>query len=251
MIQVLGRAFKLLEQIAEDPFRVWSISELAEIIGTSSATCFHIVTTLNKLGYLESLGKRKGYRFGPAINKLCHNSVYRPDLIESVQELMKGFTIEVSEAAVLSVLHGDKRYILCETNAEKPYIMDYHVKTIPDIYYTATGRLLLAYLSEAEIRAFIKEQGLPKAVAWPEATTSERFFQELADIRAKERVVLENNQYIVQVAFPIFEATNKVASAIGSFIPKYRFEGEHREVVLNKLMNLVKEASHALLSKQR
>ena len=66
MIQVLERFHRILLCFAGQPDRPRALGELAERVGISSPACANIVRTMVELGYLRSLGKRRGYLPGPA-----------------------------------------------------------------------------------------------------------------------------------------------------------------------------------------
>jgi DNA-binding IclR family transcriptional regulator len=248
MIQVIGRAFKILEEVAIDPLRVWSIAEMAKIIDVQSATCFHIANSMVELGYLERLGTRKGYRLGPAVNRLCHSPAYRPDLIEAADHLLRIYSETLNEPALLCVINGRKRYILCESGSGGKLKVNYNLTVIEDIYSTATGRILLSWQSEAQVKELVAAAGLPRG-EWEEASTIEKLFEELKKIREGNGLVLLNNYYLAQVGFPVFDAEHKMVAAVGSYVPKYRFTGEHSEKVVMALLDVAAKISAALDNK--
>ncbi len=246
MIQVMDRAFKILEKVADNPLRIWTISEMAELINVQSATCFHIVNSLVELGYLERLGMRKGYRMGPAVNRLCHSPAYRPDLVEAADHLLREYSEIHKEPVLLCVLHGYKRYILCEAGATGSQQVNYNLTVIEDIYRTTTGRILLAWQSEQQVSDIIKNIGLPPACHWAEATTREDLDRELEKIRNQGGLLGLNNPYLAQIGFPIFDAEHNLVAAIGSYIPKYRFIDEHKEKTLSAMLEMAAKISTQL-----
>lgn len=249
MIQVIVRAFKILEEVAIDPLRVWSIAEMAKIIDVQSATCFHIANSMVELGYLERLGVRKGYRLGPAVNRLCHSPAYRPDLVEAADHLLRTYSEKLKEPALLCVINGIKRYILCESGSGGRLQVNYNLTVIEDIYSTATGRILLAWQPEAQVKELVEATGLPRGAEWENVSTIEELLEELKKVREGNGVVLMNNPYLAQVGFPVFDAENKMVAAIGSYIPKYRFVGEHSEETVLALLNTAARISMALGNK--
>ena len=163
MIQVIERCFTILAKVAEDPQRVWSIREMADLIGVQPATCFHIVNSMVELGYMERLGMRRGYRLGPAVNGLCHNFAYRPELVRLADSPMRQFVQEQKEGVVLAVLNGTKRYVICEAKPDLHHKLqvNYNPTVIEDVYYTATGLLLLAHCTRQQQERFLSASGLP------------------------------------------------------------------------------------------
>lgn len=250
MIQVIGRAFRILEGVSVDPLRVWSIAEMAKLIDVQSATCFHIVNSMVELGYLERLGMRKGYRLGPAVNRLCHSPAYRPDLVEAADHLLRAYSEKFQEPALLCVINGMKRYILCESGSGGKLQVNYNLTIIEDLYSTATGRILLAWQQEAQIMALVDAVGLPGVTEWPEASNLDNMFEDLKKVRNGNGIVLMNNPYLAQVGFPIFDAENNMTAAIGSYIPKYRFTAPHSEEVVMAMLDIAVRISAALGNKE-
>ena len=79
-IQVLERAFHVLEQIAQEGARPHTVGELAEESGLKVQTLSKIVRTLTLLGYLENTGRKNGYILGEKLLRLAES--YRdPDML--------------------------------------------------------------------------------------------------------------------------------------------------------------------------
>ncbi len=251
MIQVIERAFSILAKLADDPLRVWTISEMAEIIDVQPATCFHIVNSMVDLGYIERLGMRKGYRLGPAVNRLCHSSAYRPDLVEAADTLLRAFADKYKEPILIAVLQGVKRYVICQADPEAKLQVNYNLTIIEDTYNTATGRLLLAGKSDEIINEFVDKAGLPSRGAWGEVDSRERLFEELRKIRERKAVILESDTYLAQIGFPIIDADGNTTAAIGSFVPKYRFEGAHKDEIIAGVLNAAQAISRKLAEKKK
>ena len=248
MIQVIERCFTILAKVAEDPQRIWSISEMAALIDVQPATCFHIVNSMVELGYMERLGMRRGYRLGPAVNGLCHNFAYRPELVRLADSPMRQFVQEQKEGVVLAVLNGTKRYVICEAKPDLHHKLqvNYNPTVIEDVYYTATGLLLLAHCTRQQQERFLAVSGLPGEALWPAVRTREDFFRELEVLAGRPMLIRDWYPTLVSVAFPVFDQGGQFIAALGSYIPAYRFEGEHRENVLAGLYGITRVIQETL-----
>ena len=76
MIQVLKRAAVILEHVAARRDRPCRLRDLAALLEISPSACANIVSSMVKLGYLESAG-REGYRLGPAPSLLVRFGMYK------------------------------------------------------------------------------------------------------------------------------------------------------------------------------
>lgn len=238
MIQVIERGMHLLEALAQDPSRVWSVSELAEKLGVPSNTCFYLIQSFVELGYAESLGKRRGYRLGPGLNKLSRNPLYRPELLQAAEPFIRDYSREVGEFISLSIRAGTKRYQLCCAleDANITQQINYDVVCIDDLVHTISGRMLMAHAPEEEQLEILKVCGLPNRPSlWENARTEKEVLQVLRQTRGKS--MLEAN--FLQdhmVVFPLFEArSEELAAVIGSYAPAYRLTAEHHRQMLHGL----------------
>ena len=64
MIQVIERFHKIIELVSDEPDRAHALSEFVEAINVSAPACSNIVRTMTELGYLRSLGPRRGFVMG-------------------------------------------------------------------------------------------------------------------------------------------------------------------------------------------
>ncbi len=247
MIQVLGRAFGILEKVAAEPSHAWSIGEMAALIDVSPATCFHIVRTLTELGYLECLGTRKGYRLGPAAQRLSRDASNHPELLEAAAEAVQKTALEIRESVLVAILGPDRRCVLCEAAADREFRLDRTPVSIPDAYHTATGRLLLAALDDNALTRFINAAGMPSREAWGEITTPQQLKTALAQIRTQDCVITETGAYLAQLAFPIHNQNQQTIAALGCYVPRYRFESEHKEHIITTLRQAAQTISGNLL----
>lgn len=248
MIQVIERCFTILAKVAEDPQRIWSISEMAALIDVQPATCFHIVNSMVELGYMERIGMRRGYRLGPAVNGLCHNFAYRPELVRLADSPMRQFAREQKEGVVLAVLQGTKRYVICEAKPDQHHKLqvNYNLTVIEDVYYTATGLLLLGHCTRQEQEKFLAVSGLPGKELWPAVRTREEFFRELELLANKPMLIRDWHPTLTSVAFPVFDRSGQFIAALGCYVPAYRFDGEHRENVLAGLYEISRRIQEEL-----
>ena len=163
MIQVLDRAFSILNTVSREPRREHSISELAGTLGIRNTTCANIVRSLVDSGYLVSEGPRRGYRLGPKPFHLTRNAPYRQDLVDAaaphIQELVK----EVNETCLLSVLRANSRYVLFHVMRDSELQIRTEFIKDEDAYEVATGRLMIAYMSDTARDRFVTQVGLPGA----------------------------------------------------------------------------------------
>lgn len=238
MIQVIHRAMDILELIAKNAEKEKSLTEIADGLGLNHGTCANILKTLVSRKYVEQVGPKKGYRLGSMAYALTGNASYKRDLVLAARPVMEELTKSINENSLLAVLKEEKRLLLFDVQSDQ----DLQVRTTPEknAYDSATGRLLLAYLSPAERENFIRKYGLPSAQVWKEASTPEEFAEALDKIKAEEMATQISAKQIVGLAVPI-RKDGQVVATLGLFLPETRFKGTWRKEVMAQLK---KAAAH-------
>src|SRR3546814_13991686 len=89
MIQVLHRAFDILEFIARDNTKAFPLGEIASELGLNHATCANIIKTMVTRNYLEQLGPKKGYKLGYMAYQVVGNSSVDDKLNRAASEPME------------------------------------------------------------------------------------------------------------------------------------------------------------------
>ena len=233
MVQVLIKAFDILELVAQRNGQSITLTEIAQELQLNQATAANINKTLVHKGYLEHIGKKKGYRLGPAAYRLTNDVPYGQDLVNAAREVMEKLTTKLNESCLLGVLRNYKRYILHVANSEQE--IQVQMRSERNVYETASGRLLLAYLSEKELERFIQHNGLPDPALWEEASSMEKLHEALAQIK-KETLAMTfmGNRHVRGFAVPIV-VSDTVVAGLSVFLPEYRCTEGHQQEIIQAL----------------
>jgi DNA-binding IclR family transcriptional regulator len=243
MVQVIIKAFDILELIAKSNGQSVSLTEVAKKLGMSQPTAANIINTMVSRGYVEHIGKKKGYKLGPSSYRLTNEVAYEKELVEVSKKIMEDLTLKLNETSLLGVLRNQKRLTLHVANST--HDIQVQVKSERSVYETASGRLLLAYLKENEIVQFVQQNGLPDATLWPGASTNEGLNAALS--RIKEEAIAATflpEKHVKGFAVPISK-NNKVIAALSIFLPAYRCN----ETKQLQVIQLLKEASSEIEQK--
>jgi DNA-binding IclR family transcriptional regulator len=233
MVQVILKSFDIIELVAQRNGQAISLTEISEALDINQATAANIINTIVSRGYMEHIGKKKGYRLGPAAFRLTNEIPYEQDLVNVARQVMEELTTSINESSILGVLRNHKRYILHAVNAVQE--IQVQLRSERNIYETASGRLLLAYLSEKELERYIQHNGLPDAETWAEAQTKEGFTEALGQIN-KEGIVKTHiqNRHVKGFAVPIF-INEQVVASLSVFLPEYRCSDARQEEIVERL----------------
>lgn len=232
MIQVINRAFDILEYVATEPNRPKSLTEVAAVAGLNLGTCANIMKTMVNRRYLDQVGPKKGYCLGSRAYWLTGNLSYRKDIIEAARLPMAALSKQLDESCLLAILNGDQRLIIHRELCDQPL----QVQTAEEkhVYDSASGRLLVGLMSDADLVKFKNRYGLPTPDIWEDAATEPKFYGQIQAIRKRMYAYQESRRQVIGYAIGIYRQEEVVAS-LSVYLPTYRHTPEKATMVLNNL----------------
>ncbi|HMR17740.1 MAG TPA: IclR family transcriptional regulator C-terminal domain-containing protein [Sphingobacterium sp.] len=236
MIQVLNRALDILELLSRNLDKEHSLGEISGPLNLNSGTCSNIIKTMMSRGYIE---KRKGYILGRQAYYLTNNFSKEKEIIKCAKGPMKNLSNTLKESCVLSVLKNNSR----RTLHNKTFIQELQANPRNEInvYQTATGKLLLAYLEPVDRNAFIKTYGLPGEM-WEGVDSEHALIAELQKINKAGYAIHYTEANIVGIAMPIFNK-KKVVAGLGVYLPENRYTDTMKNKIFEHLAETAKTIS--------
>jgi DNA-binding IclR family transcriptional regulator len=223
-----------MEMCAKNAEKVYTLSEIANQMQLNQTTCANIVKTLVNRNYLEQTGFRRGYRLGSKVFHLAGNFSFRKNLVQAAKRQMEEMVDELNETCMLSVLRKTdmKRIVLYEVLSHNELFVRTDIEK--SAYSNASGRLLLAYLSDKEQEILVDRFGMPDSAEWPGVSTREMLFSEFKKIR-ENGISLNNNPcHIVGIAVPVKDGDEVIAS-LGLYMPEVRYRDNMKRFVINRM----------------
>ncbi len=146
------RAADLLFLIAEREQA--SLNELARAIGSSSGAVHRILLALKKKGLIQQTSDNGPYSMSWSILALTQRLTAEADLRTVSRPHMVELRDMTGETVTLNVRSGFSR--VCIDQAVGPHEVTWRqeIGKISPLYAGATGKVLMAYLPEAELKAF-------------------------------------------------------------------------------------------------
>ena len=232
MIQVIHRALDILELIARDRSRMYSLSEISSQLKLNNGTCANIIKTLVTRGYIEHEGRKTGYRLGSMSYLLTGNYSHKKELLSAAVEPINQLSTQLNESCILSIIQDDKRIVLYEIKSS--HELQVINRKEKETYRTSTGRMILACMEEKEQQEFIQKFGLPSDEAWGGIEDEDDLITELNKIRKKQLALQISKAQIVGLAVPIFK-DDKVIASLGIYLPQSRYTTSMQEKILEGL----------------
>jgi DNA-binding IclR family transcriptional regulator len=239
MIQVIHRTFDILELLGSQPGRVFPLREIANLLQLHRATCANILKTLSQRGYVERLPGRGGYRLGSLAVAWHGLAAHDRELSMMAKPVLEALSAKINETSLIGVIRGTRRVTLeCAASDRDLQVRSRQVR---NVYETASGRLLLAYLPTEQLEGFLDRVGLPEPDIWPEVRTREAFDRALATIRQKELARSDSAEHVVGLAVPVRQ-DDRVLAALSVYLPEVRFSRRRGDEIISAM----RDASEAI-----
>ena len=153
----LDRAFGILEYLRESrsPARP---SEIAAAMGAPKSSVYEIVNNLLEKDILEYTDSEGRVFLGRRLHFLGCAYLSNFDLTREAESHLQNLTIETRETAQLCMLSGNKYTVVLMHEGTRSFRISSDVGELVPIPWTASGRLLTAHLSDAELTRFVPEE---------------------------------------------------------------------------------------------
>jgi IclR family pca regulon transcriptional regulator len=195
------------------------VSELGRDIGLSRSTTHRYVATLAALGYLQQDPATKKYRLGPRVLDLGFSAINSMELREVAAPHLRELSDATGYTVNMAILDGlDIVYVERSRSAragQREIDLNLHVGSRLPAYCTSLGKVMLAFLDEADQKAAIA--GIDFARRGPNTVTSRpAFLLELKRVREDGFAI--NNEELAyglrSIAAPILSRDAVAVAAI-------------------------------------
>lgn len=221
-----------------------SNAELANQLDIPRSTVLRILCTLESQRFVRRIGKR--YLLGMALIPLGTAAGGQHSLLEECQPLLASITQDSEETSHLVTRVNDKALILQVCASPHPMSAHSRKGTFADLHCSASGKVLLAYLPEAEREACLERIALHARTPHT-LTRASDLKKELQEVR-RQGYAIDEQEYHLGVrcmATPVFSKDGSVCHAIGITASIYRFTEDRIPTMLNLLQNASRELSVA------
>ena len=219
------RVLQVLSLFSEKPVR--GVTEVSKELQCSKNTAFHALDTLIKEGYLVRDAGGTRYQLGHLALSLGRGTG-SADIRSLCMPYLQRIHELTSESVFLSIL-VERQNICIDSIQTRGVTVGYSPLTQPLPLHAGTGsRVLLAYLSDEEINAYIRQSSpLPKYTATT-ITEPEALWKEVHLIRSQgfARGYEDFSTGATYLSFPVFGAMGKPMAAITIGGPIFRFTRE-------------------------
>jgi DNA-binding IclR family transcriptional regulator len=243
-VQSVDRAVRILEILAREGEA--GVTEVAGELGVHKSTASRLLAALDRRELVTQDAARGKFRLGVGIVRLAGAASARLDVLQESRAVCRMLAHEVGETVNLAILSG--RDALYLDQAAGPAALSPHNwagQRIP-LHATSDGKVLLAYLPEAELALCLT----PPLARFTERTitAAAEFPALLAEVRRRgyATAVDELEAGLTAIAAPVRDAGDTVIASISASGPSFRIPAARVEVLAAAVRRAADEASRRL-----
>lgn len=188
MIKSVQKATKILSVLADKGDEAVSLSAISQKTQINKSTCSHIIATLEAEGYVVKRSGSKGYILGPAVYCLAGASRYKNHLITICRPIMQYLYKKLGYCVVLAVIENGTKYVVDSIDNGTFFDRDMRIRE-DNIYCTATGRIIMQYMSDEEVCEIYRKCGVPAENGWIEICSLDELLEKTHNVKKDEIVV--------------------------------------------------------------
>lgn len=220
MVRSVERTVDLLEALAGGGSL--SLANLARTVRAPKSTLLSIARSLLARGLLAYDPGTRTYRLGPGIGRLGLPAPLM-DLSALAKPHLDRLAQRTEETAFLTVRDGDEVIYTAKAGSPRPvqYIAELGVRR--PLHATASGKAWLAYMSDAEVHAYVRRTGLRRYTP-STITRAADLFRELVLIR-RRGWALNRGQFVDElfgIAAPVRSSSDRVVASVNVGGPLFR-----------------------------
>lgn len=243
-VPALAKGLDILEALSASS-EPMSLTELSRALDRSTSELYRMIGFLETRGYIVKEPYSGNYRLSLKLYELAHTHSPVDQLIRAATIPMRELSAEVKESCHLSVLRSTDLLVLRQEESPLQYRLSVEVGGRFDAVRTASGRLLLAYLPEAEREWFLQKhpgyQGADEA-------GREALLRKLEEIRKQGYSHAESEYHIGVTDYAVLVGNPRIGLTAALAVPCLRIAGHSGsdEALLARLKACAAEITGAL-----
>lgn len=214
LVPALIRGLNILQELSGERRRL-TLSEVAAALHVTRSSAYRLLFTLGHMGFVAFDSETKTYALGPQVLQLGYGYLAARDLVEVAMPHLVRLRDRTGWSAHLGELHGRDVVYLARVATRRSIASTVHVGTRLPARATTMGRILLAGLTDAEVRELYRDDPGGSFGAKAPATIA-GLIEQLGSDRALGAVV-QNSGYepgVASIAAPVRDMTGHVVAAI-------------------------------------
>lgn len=242
----LERGLRLLSHFSRQE-KILSAPEFARRLDLPRSTVFRLLTTLESLGFIQRVDGGRYYRLGMAVLNLGFEYLASLELTELGSPLLQRLRDEIGYSCNLVVRDGRSIVYVAKVSAPMLFPTAVSLGARLPAHATVLGRMMLADLSESELRALYP--GDPLETVSPNTPPT---FAALRAMLAQDRALgyaIGAGFYepsITSIAAPVRDHSKRVVAALGAALPTSHVAADRTEDLVTRVRATADELSRLM-----
>jgi IclR family KDG regulon transcriptional repressor len=247
-LQSLGKGLDILFLFAEKPFL--NLKEISSMSGLPKSTCYRFLNTLRKKDLVELDSGSGKYKLGLRLLRLHSGVLGSMDIGETSLPFMEELSQISGETVQLVTLNRDEGVCVEKVESREKLRVMPNKGDIIGLHSGASGKVIMAYLTEQERDRIILEKGLKKFTIHTICDRGE-LEQQLQKIREQGYAISDQEIYIgtTAIAAPIFDHAGKVSASISVAGPRERLTQDKAFALKDRVRQAARAISERLGAK--
>ena len=245
-VQVLDRAFQILNVLAEEPGGM-GLTDVAERLKLHKSTAHRLIMVLERSRFVEKNAISGKYHLGSRLMELGLSAVSRLDVYEVARPHLRTLVKETGETAHMAVLREGEVVSLVNAESSQTLRTPITVGTRTPAHCTSLGKAMLAFGLPEQVEEFLRNRTL-KAYTRKTITSASRLKVELATTRARGYAIdnEEREPGLRCIGAPVWDSTGEVVAAISIAGPMFRITDSRVPALSRSVMKLAARISASL-----
>jgi len=245
VINSVLKALDILELLDEKS--ELGITQIARFLDMEKSTVYRLVNSLRIRGYIQQNPDNQKYSNGFKLFEMGNNVVKHMGLRKQAYPFLKELSEKSGEAVDLAVRDGKYVVYLDKIDSQSTIKVDLVVGKKMPMYCTGLGKVLLAFLPEAEAENLLRDEVFERFTPRTHENLHS-LMEELVDVR-RLGFAWDREEYVkglICVAAPVFGLGDKVVAAMSVALPKYYVSEEEQKKAKDCVVEVARKLTEAL-----
>lgn len=223
-VKTVAKVLDILEHLGTVG-RPVTVSEVAMTTGINVSTAHRLLQTLARRHYIEQHPETRAYSLGPRLFELGSAYARNMDLVSVSRPYIEQLRDATGETVHLAILSNREVVEVCTATGSQTVTVSRGTGRRDPASCTATGKVMLAFLTAPELAQFFAGGPLPAATA-NSITDPDLFAAELSRVRAQGFALdaQELSDDVCCIGVPILNGPDRAVAAVSVAMPKARFQ---------------------------
>jgi len=159
-VPAVDQAIRLMLCLANSGSNPKSLTDICLDVGIHRSKAFSILSTLNQYGLVKKNPNRRGYVLGPGLLTLTGKMLENLSLSRLVEPILYNLAKKAGATVSLGVISDDKTFVVSQFEGAPGIGISAPVGHVTPITYGAHGKVIAAFLPEAELEELLKNKDL-------------------------------------------------------------------------------------------